>query len=225
MIRPPERPVRRRPAGGVGIAVLTVAATALMLTGAAIVFLSVIGGDAVMSNNRQEQLAAVARDPALWRLVCGLWVAGSVVLIAALAAAAPRLAAAHKRGIGRAGEAVFSLGLLLWMGVALLRASAWPWLAERAAGGSELMLLWDALAALERWMVTLFEMLAFTGLGILGLAARGGPRTGLGAVLALVGAGGAALAAVGASIPALPFATSLILGVGLAVVPADDDAT
>lgn len=195
-------------------AILVVGAV-LMLTGASIPFLSVIGGEA-WQGAPDEVLAAVAKGPAAWRWANGL-IAGAAVVTATgltglyVGSSSGRLAAL-------AGLIAFSVGATLDVTARIINMTITPWATGSDANSATI----DVFFGFKEFSEGLIRGFIFVGLVsliLLGVAGIQQEASWLGTLLIVFGVAGLMMELVGAAIPAVIYLGTGAIGLWLITSP------
>ena len=133
-------------------------------------------------------LSIVARHPIAWRVTHLLFIGGTVLTVAGLAALPGLLPDGWPRALALAGAAAFTIAALLWIVSLLYRLAVTPVTARDFAAAGTLDSAVTGLDLLNAGLFKAFIVIAFAGLAAIGIAATGG-----GPIPAPLGWGSAAL--------------------------------
>ncbi|MDX1467743.1 MAG: hypothetical protein R3258_00215 [Acidimicrobiia bacterium] len=199
-------------AGRIG-GILLILGAIVMFTGAAIPFLTHLGGEA-WTGLPGEVMSAVARGPGLWRWANGLIAVAALITVLGLAGAVRLFWSDGPLAL--AGLATFVVATGLEITSRTLNMSVYPWAA--AQGKPAATVVFEGLYELSESLIQGFILIAFVALVLFGIAALQYGAGGLGALLVVFGVIGIFLEIVGAAIPALVFMGTGALGIWMLAI-------
>jgi hypothetical protein len=140
---------------------------------------------------RETFLAIVARHPTGWRVTNSLFIGGTVLTTAGLAALVPLVPDGWSQGLAVAGATAFAIAAVLWIVTLVYRITVTSTTARVFAETSTVDPWIAASETLNGGLFTTFIVVAFAGLAAIGIATTAG-----GPIPAPLGWGTAALSGV-----------------------------